>query len=205
MAQVEHGPDDEPRLYPHYVQFLSTMEAAANGTAAWLQDSWRQPDHSGYRPFERIALRNTVVLDEVCEKALETGTHQSWAVKEAFEEAEPETRYEVHAAMRMIPRLVLPFKRDLDKLKVPFDKRLSEGALWEVNQAGGIEATMAMARKAMGNRKIVADWHRWLWLGDASDHEPGADHGDASMLAIAASRLCTKLQTVLGESQPSSG
>lgn len=204
MAQVELGPDDEPRLPPRVAQFLSSMETVASGTVANLRESWRQPDRPS-EPIERFALWNTVVLDEVCERALEIGTQQSRSVDDALDSIDPETRYEVYAAIRMVPRIVLPFKLDLDKLKVPSDERVDERALWEVDQAAALAATKARADRAIGNSELVAKWHSWLWLGDASDHEPDADRGDASMLAIAASRLADNLQTVLGGSQTSLG
>jgi hypothetical protein len=120
------------------------------------------------------------MLDEVCERAVVHLEPRS-LVRLPSAKATPVTRYDIQAAILTIPRLV-PFTHfDKDKLQTPTGEYFEE---WGED----------MAER---EPRLVADWHRWLWLGDSQNRSPDADHGNASLLALAAERLADGLQTVL--------
>ncbi|MGE5281079.1 MAG: hypothetical protein ACM3N0_01925 [Chloroflexota bacterium] len=181
MAQSEHDPDNASRLPPQVEQFLGAMEIVARGTAANLQESWRRPVRHN-KKIERLALWHTVMLGETCERAIDP-EHHSLVVTLSPTQAEPETRYEIQAAARMIPGLV-PFSRlDQAKLRADTGKYFDK---WGEDMA---------VREPV----LVANWHSWLWSNDPIAPYPDNEHGRASLLAIAASRLADNLHAVLSE------
>lgn len=162
-------------------QFFTSMQTVASGTSLNLQESWQRPVRHN-RKLERLALWQAVLLDEACERAV-SDIELRPLLTLLPTHASADTRYDIQAATLTIPKL-LPFPFiDRDKLRVPTG---------EYFEAWGED----MAQR---EPRLVADWHRWLWLGDSGSREPDADHGDASVLALAAKRLADGLRDVLWE------
>jgi hypothetical protein len=160
--------------------FLNLMHYQASNAAENLNESWKRPVRPNMR-LEHLALSHSVALERYCTRAIEredTDPHSSPPLLPLPEEyGGPETRYAVEAAILMIPRLVPFTHHDLERLRA----------------VDTHPETMAEREP-----ELVADWHRWLWSNNPKVPHPADEHGQASLLAIAASRLSDNLQEVLG-------
>jgi hypothetical protein len=177
VSEVE-GESGEPGQLPIRVDHLFTsMQFYAGGSAQYLYESWQRPVRHN-KKLERLALWHTVNLELECESALSFDTSPP-LVPFTDDVGPPEVRYDVETAIRLMPRL-FPFfmSSDLARLRALPDRSFDD---WG---------------EAMAEREpeLVASWHAWLW---PDDYPPG-DHGRASELAVAASRLADGLKVVLG-------
>jgi hypothetical protein len=160
--------------------FWAQMHFAARGAAFNLYESWERPVRHN-KKLERLALWHTVNLELDCESALRFDASPPVLPLKPADGA-PEVRYEVEAAIQIVPRL-LPFTDfDRPRLRALPDRSFDD---WG---------------KAMAEREpdLVASWHRWLWANNPREPYPAGDHGKASELAVAASQLANGVNAILG-------
>jgi hypothetical protein len=178
---VSNRSEEAPKqpLPIHVEHQWAALLFAAEGAATTLRESWKRPVRHN-KKIERLALWHTVSLEHQCEQAQEPDSVIRLPLQP--NDCGPEARYEIESAVRMIPRVVPYLDLDLHRL------RADTG---ETSEDWGED----MAER---NPSLVARWHRWLWANDP--HQPYAEgeHGQASVLAVAASRLAANIPDALG-------
>jgi hypothetical protein len=165
----------ESELSPDVQSFWQLSRSYAAGVSWSLDESWKRPVRHN-RKLERLALWYTVSLDKNLEYALDAGS-RVFPLSVAFD---PDARYEITAAVHEIPRLV-PFAAERSNLRQPIGSHFD---------AWGEEISDR-------EPQLVGRWHEWVWetSGTAADTQ---DHGDASVLAVACTRLAEVLPKALG-------
>jgi hypothetical protein len=173
--------------------FWVILHFHARGAARNLVESWERPVRHN-KKLERLALWHTVELDRGCEYFMGKEPDMLPRLPQAVYEGGSEARYEVQAALHVIPKIVaVPFVLDRYRLR----QRQSPD---EILEAWG---------ENMAKREpvVVARWHDWLWsshqrmLRTEPSYETGPDdYGDSSMLMVAASRLAEALEPVVRSS-----
>jgi hypothetical protein len=124
--------------------------------------------------LESWALAHTVSLEAQCTEAT--------AIQLSPEHASAEVRYDVEAAVRVIPQL-LPF---------------TDVELARLRTASQEAPEVIVERES----RLFNGWHSWLWGGDCNSRElavksAAPDFGGSSVLAVASSRLATGLEVML--------
>lgn len=143
----------------------------AYGVAGNLTESWkRRVRHN--KALERLALWHTVRLELHCEKI--TAVHSNISKAAVLASGPPYARYEIAAAISMIPALPPFTEFELQRLRV------NTG---EVFERWGDD----MAER---EPTLVETWHEWLWQGDFNDR------GQASLLLIAATHLANNIPEI---------
>jgi hypothetical protein len=167
-------------LPPPAQQFLARMQMEARGSTSGLAESWKRPVRHNLK-LERLALWHAVRLEASCENALDDECGPS-VLPLSPSAAAPESRYEVEAAVRMVPQL-MPFTHcDLDRLRAPI----------------GVYFEKWGDEMADREPQLVARWHRWLWAESSSELYEPENYADAALLGCAAHRLAEGLETLLG-------
>jgi hypothetical protein len=181
MSEQPASADSEPRLSPNVEQYLSGFEGQARDLSLSLVTTWQNRD-SHDKEIERRALWHALRLSQACEATQHQDLDYRWFISDAARGADPEVRYDIQAATRMIPKL-LPFTYiDIARLlKHPAE----DFETWE--------ADVLSREPALANQ-----WHRWLWANSSKELHSESDHGSASELALATSRLASGLETILG-------
>jgi hypothetical protein len=185
MSELPARHDSESRLPPKTERYLSSLQAQARDLNLNLAASWRNPA-SHDKAIERRAMWHALRLAKACDEPWDRDRpveDYRWLVYWAAGDADPEARYDLQAAMRMIPRLV-PFTPPVITRLI--DKHPAEDfETWEAY--------------VQGQELPLADrWHRWLWDIDTEGLPAERDHGRASELAVATSRLADGLEVILG-------
>jgi hypothetical protein len=171
---------EEPRLPIRVEHFWAQMLFAAEGAARNLQESWKRPVRHN-KKLERLALWHTVNLELDCENALSLDASPP-VLPLSASDGPPEVRYDVDAAIRLVPRLI-PFT-DFDRARL---RALPDRSFDDWGEA--------MAEREPG---LIAGWHRWLWANSPNEPYLAGDYGKASELAVAASQLANGVNVILG-------
>jgi hypothetical protein len=150
---------------------------AASGVREGLAEAWKRPVRHNEK-IERLALWHTVTLTQLCQDAMTVDGPIRLPLR--IGDCAPKSRYEIEAAIRMVPSLV-PFLDD--------DLRLLRADTGFAFEAWGED----MAKR---EPNLVREWHGWLWRGDRAWYQE-VEHGDVSVLFIAASRLVENVAAVL--------
>jgi hypothetical protein len=178
----------------HERYFLWRMQREAASTAQYMAESWTRRPTRPNKKIERLALWHTIYLDASCRRAFKGRTQidaplRTPPLQLSESHADAQTRYDIQAAARMVPELV-SFRDDREEFY--------RGSL------GNIGSSFDAWCKAVAEHKprIVGEWHRWLWstrhISDPADIPAGpGDHGESSLLAIAAERIASGLELVL--------
>lgn len=180
MADMRCGAYQEEPLPIRVEHFWAQMLFAAEGSAHNLRESWKRPVRHN-KKLERLALWHTVNLELDCESALRFDASPP-VLPLKPSDGSPEVRYEVEAAIQMVPRLI-PFM-DFDRARL---RALPDRSFEDWGEA--------MAEREPG---LVAKWHCWLWADSPREPYPTGDHGKASELAVAASQLSNGVNVILG-------
>jgi hypothetical protein len=166
-------------LSPQNYLRLDALQSKAAGTVQYLHESWSHPARHDQR-IELQALWHAAHLDWESGSLLEKTDDSLLPLPSAM--GSVEARYEVEAAIRLIPAIT-PFDRgELRRLIAPtfqFDKDWADDI---------------PEREA----ELVGRWHKWIWSQEQVSGEPQEEHSRASLLAVAAGRLAVRLGVVLG-------
>jgi hypothetical protein len=145
-----------------------------------LYHAWEHPDEEP-RLAEYKALWYGAHLVHDCKLVLADWSSPESGVRElVIVHGDPKVRYEVEAALGTLAGfgfMMEPVMGALRRLRVSGDASLEAICLALPEQEPSVAET----------------WHNWMW----PDHGSTADHGDASLFAIAAARLSEGLQTVI--------
>jgi hypothetical protein len=180
MTLPDHYPGNEA-LPLEVGNFFSRLQLDASRVANVVNDGW-QRSRAYSSTLSQEALYHAAILGESCADALH-GEGESPALERlrVTGVADLPVRYEVEAAMRLIPA-ILPFDgSEIERLEARRFRHWEQWADSKIQEEPG----------------LVARWHRWLWKArEGGDSE---DRSDASLLTLACSRLAIGLQGVLGQ------
>jgi hypothetical protein len=152
----------------------------ANFAASELHQSWTRRDQDS-QLSELKALWYGVHLVGDCRQALTGAESEGRGLRQRIIfHPDPETRYEVEAALTTIAQrrpTLEPYRLALARLTMSSEVNLD---------------AMCQALREQ-EPSVVQAWHDWLWPAVGS----ARDHGDSSLFAIAASRLSRGMEAVL--------
>lgn len=160
---------------------IELLADEAGFAASQLHESWTRPAGKKSLLAEQKALWYGVHLVYDCKQALFDHETEGRALRQrVMSYPDPETRYEVEAALMAVARreaTMEPYRRALARLSIPSEPSL--------------EAMCHSLREQ--EPSALQAWHNWLWPKGAS----ASDHGDSSVFAIAAARLSHGMEAIL--------
>ncbi len=161
---------------------LLNLGYLAARTERYLHQSWERPVRHN-RKIERTALWYAVHLESVCERVSDDPDLQPRILPLPPSDATPpEVRYEFEAAVRAIPPLFPLDRQEIKQILTP---------TWE-----SVDEWVGPAEER--HAPLLERWHAWLWAEEGSEQaHPQGDHGESSVLAIAASRIAEHVPTIL--------
>jgi hypothetical protein len=167
----------ERDIPPLVVSELADLGQRAGLLAESFEVAW-SPDVQDSGRAGRLALCHAIALDQLAESALRPEIGRiSLPLQKRY--GSPEVRYEVEAAIRIVPQAVsIATGSSNERLRAISSP---DADAWE---------KLVKTREP----RLVAIWLRWL---NASSDEQNQDHDHASLLYIAAGRLRDGIRTVL--------
>lgn len=160
--------------------FCQLLADEANLTASALQESWRGAG-SDTQIAELRALRYGAYLVHDCKRATSRVGEGDGVLAFVMYHPDPETRYEARAALSILAGYDLrmaPYHDALGRLAIPSEVTLD-----------------AMCEQLRVQEPVlVTMWHNWLWPQGLAV----GDHGDASLLAVAATHLSRSMEAIVG-------
>jgi hypothetical protein len=171
-----HPLADGPPFGDSYVKML--WEDAAE-TVRFLDQGWRRPVRHNRR-IERIALRSASHLVGICAGATDP-EKVPHVLPVSPHDAPPTVRYEFETAVRAVPH--------------NFPLTVGEAALLNRPPTGTDDDWLE--RVEVPYQSLLERWHGWLWPEEAGQDLPQGDYGEASLLAVAASRIVEHAPTIL--------
>lgn len=179
MASHDHYPSNK-ELPRDVGNFCSRLHLDASTAAHALQESWRRPVRHN-RGFEQEALYHAASLSKQCTYA--TGAKDTLGLVSSMRAnatGDLDVRYGIEASVRLIPSLMPYNQAEVERLHT---ERYRWFELWADSMI-------------QQEPELVTRWHRWIWDTQADDTPEG--RGDASLLALACSRLAMGLEVFLG-------
>jgi hypothetical protein len=159
--------------------YVSMLWEDADETVRFLDKSWQRPVRHN-RKIERIALRSASHLVGICERAIDP-EHQPHVLPISPHDAPPAVRYEFETAIRAVPQ--------------NFPLTVTEAGL--LNRPPTGTNNEWLSRVETPHELLLERWHTWLWPEEAGHDLPQGDHGEASLLSVAASRIAEHAPTIL--------
>jgi hypothetical protein len=185
QAGIERGAN---RIVEQGWSYCDLLASESEFLATNLRQSWEQPGAPGIS--EQAAMWYAVGLVDDCQQAFGASVQPEHDVHQLIRlHPDAGTRYEAEAALAMLVRF--------DVVMAPY--RLAwNRVVGKSRGEGGMETVCRLASEH--EPAVVEAWHDWLWQPGTSAY----DHGDASLFAIAASRLSQSMGAVLSlEPEPS--
>jgi hypothetical protein len=180
MSESDESFVDEP-LPVKARQFFDLLHFYAAGAIDHLEASWKRPGRHN-KKIERLAMWYSVSLELGCEQ-IRSPDSPAHLYYRSLAVGNPETRYDIESAVQLIPPL-FPYANPDEKSRL---RAFSDRSFEDWGE------TMAQREP-----RLVAQWHSWLWQKGNLSIE--GDHGQASVFAVAVSRLATGLEQVLSSS-----